>query len=181
MKKYRKALFIAGMIFALAGRYAGAENTFGINAGQVIPTEDLEDFYDDGVRFEILANLDTPSPLVDVSFGFSYTNLPGRTFHYYYDDHYYAYDYESSDLFSIFLGPKFGKGKGLYFIPDMAVNFDEHDTRFGIDMGIGYLIPMDFKKTCIDISARYSVLNLIGQEDGEDSLEMVILSAGILF
>ncbi|MBA3031141.1 MAG: hypothetical protein FP816_20325 [Desulfobacteraceae bacterium] len=178
MKKIWMGFVIAAMVCTFAGTTVNAENTFGFNLGAAVPTGDFADAYENGFSAGAIANLDTASPIVDISLGINYSSFEGKTYYIYYGN---EYKYDSTDLITIFVGPKFGKDKGFYFLPAIALNINEGDYRGGFDWGAGYLVPMGSGKTRVDIGVKYSLLNIIGNEDGEDTLGMFVFSVGINF
>jgi hypothetical protein len=84
-------------------------------------------------------------------------------------------------LISIFAGPQIGKEKGIYFLPAITANFDEGESRFGLDIGGGYLTPLGSGNTKLNISAKYSLVNLIGKEEGERASNVIRILASVNF
>lgn len=165
--------------------YSQNKSSFGINGGLAIPTGKLSDSQELGFQFGGIGRIVTGSPTVMVAIGASYTMLSGKKE----DVTLYAgpstfvgtIEYESFKPFNVFVGPQFGKEKGIYFLPAITGNFEEDWTRFGIDIGAGALIPVGTGKTKVDLSVKFSLMNLIGKEEGEESASVFRILAGLTF
>lgn len=184
MKKILITLVIAFLMFNVI--YAEAKTSFGINSGVAIPTGNTADTHKMGFGFGAVVNFATSSPIVGVTLGASYIRLSGKTETISHSGPIYSFsytiEYESADLFSIFVGPQIGKERGFYFLPAITANFDDGgESRFGLDVGGGILVPLGSGNTKLNISATYSLLNLIGKEEGEDSANVIRILAGINF
>ena len=154
--------------------YAKADTDFGLNVGAAIPTATLADAYEAGINIGAVCLFDTSSSIVDVALGTDIAWLSEKS-------GYYSSSDSGSVLFSIYSGPKFGKETGLYFLPAIAANVNDGDARIGVDLGGGILIPGASERLKVNINAKFSVLNLIGKEDGEDTLDLVKISIGLIF
>ena len=162
-----KKFFVVLVICVLFTATVGAKPNFGINVGAAIPTGDFADYYENGFTIGGDAIINRSGP-VDVAFGLNFTNLSAE-----YGD--------SEALVSAYLGPKFGKETGLYFLPAVAANINDGDARMGVDLGTGVLFPVGSGNKKLNISFKFSVLNLVGKEDNEDTLNMFRIGAGIFF
>jgi hypothetical protein len=180
MKKILTTLVIAFLLSNVI--YAQSKTSFGINGGLAIPTGDIADSHKMGFGFGGVVIIGTSNPTVGVALGVSYITLPGKTI----SESGYGWsmtiEFESANLISIFAGPQLGKEKGPYFLPAITANFDEGESRFGLDIGGGVLVPLgSSSNTKLNISAKYSITNLIGKQEGEGTSSVIRILAGINF
>jgi hypothetical protein len=153
----------------------------GVNAGVGIPTGDVADFLKTGFTLGGTVLFPTSNPNVGILAGASYLRLPGKTISESFGGSTFTLEVSSSNLVSIFAGPKVGKEKGAYFLPAVSGNFDDGESRFGLDLGGGFLMPIGTGTKMFDISGKFSLTNLVGKQEGESSSNVIRILAGIIF
>ena len=154
-------------------KYSRSKNSFGLNFGLAIPTGDMSNTNNMGIDFSAAIKIVTSNPSVGATLGASYISLSGKTKT--------GIIYNSKNLISIFAGPQIGKEKGPYFLPAITANFSEGDSRIGLDIGGGYLVPLKVGNTKLNVGAKYSIVNLIKEDEGEDLFNVIRILAGINF
>jgi len=180
MKKFTFILILI-LLLSFSAFVSAKTNSFGINAGLVMPLGDLSDVYEMGYGFGGIFRMATGNPSMMVAMGVSYMALPGKTEKESGAGWSYEITYEDASMISIFAGPQLGKEQGVYFLPAITGNFDDGESRFGLDLGGGFLYPFGSGSTKFDISAKFSMTNLIGKEKGENAANVIRLNVGVAF
>lgn len=165
------AIFLVSNVF-----YAQSKTEFGIDAGLVLPTGDLSDLQSAGFNLGFGAKFRTKSPTTAIALGLNYSKLSGETINL----GSVRVEVESADILSFYGGPRFGKENGFYFLPAAALNFIDGETRVGLDLGTGFLVPIN-KITKFNIGVQFNMTNIIGKDDGEISFNVFKIVAGIHF
>ena len=170
MKKTFSLVLI--MILGLSSfLYSTNKDSFGINGGLAIPIGELAECVEPGFQFGGVARIATRSPSLMVAFGANYAIFSGKK------EHFRVYN--SLKILNIFVGPQFGKEKGVYFLPAITGNFEEDWALFGIDIGAGaLLLNSETGKTKLDLSVKFSLINPLG-EGGSISIFRIL--AGLTF
>ena len=157
------------LILVTGAASAAMKYDFGLNGGTAIATGDLADTHENGVSFGGVFNLATYESSLFGTFGANYAMFSGKTEG--------AIEFDNVDLFTVFGGLQIRRESGLYFVPAATLNFDEGDSRFGIDLGIGYLVPFGYERVRLDVSCKYSITSL-NKEDGGKSPKILRLTIG---
>lgn len=163
-------LFLMGNLF-----YAQSKTEFGFTAGLAIPTGDIADFHNTGFDLGFSAKFPTSESMGIVA-GFNYASLSGEEINL----GFAKVEVENADIISLYAGTQFGKEKGIYFLPALALNFIDDNTRVGIDLGTGFLIPVG-EGAKLNIGIKFNMTNLIGKDDGENAVNVFKIIAGINF
>lgn len=158
----------------------------GVEAGLVMPMGTTSDKYETGFGVGAFTMIPISSSSISIAIGGDYFSFAGKTTTetkvytgpvvfgtvttttYYNDFH----------PVSIYAGPKIGNESGLYGLPALSFNFSD-ETRFGINLGGGYLFPLSSVK--LHVAARYCILNLFGRNEGEDLKDGIGIFAGVVF
>ncbi|MGH7454052.1 MAG: TonB-dependent receptor domain-containing protein, partial [bacterium] len=146
-----------------------------INAGLAIPTGELADTHEMGFEFGGSGYVATNNPYIMAVLGASYTTFPGKT------NSGAGLTLPSFNPFKVFLGTQFGREKGFYFLPAATANFEEDFSRFGLDIGAGFLLPIGAGNTKLDLGTKFSMINLLGKENGEKTVNALRLGVGVAF
>lgn len=171
-------LLLGNMIFAQS------KISFGINADVAIPTGEFSNNYKVGFGGGFLALIKTSSPNLGVVLGASYENFPGKTVTETNSGPGWwetvTTTYLATNLVSFYAGSQIGKEKGPYFLPAISLNVNEGETRFGLDIGAGFLAPLGTGKTKLNVGSKYSIINLVGKQEGEETASGIRIFLGIL-
>lgn len=177
------ALFIV-IFFSGSAGFAQSKVDIGINGHLGIPVGEMANRLDMGFGGGLWFVIPVSSPMVGIAMGASYESYPGKNVT---TTSSGSWGYESTTtiygttgLGSIFAGPKIGKENGPYFLPAISMNI-QTEVRFGIDIGGGFLVPFGPGMTKLNVGAKYSMINLIGTNDGEISASGIRIVAGIVF
>jgi len=185
--KFTETVLISSLIFFFLTSSSNGQ-LFQLGAGggltQILAPESYTNFYSSEWNVGVMAKLGLPLlPITPRAF-FLYNSLSGNGFS--------NTGNESSASGEVGLNiTEFGVGLQYNFVP-LPTGFDPYIaldltmtgysglTRFGGDVGIGTeitIIPiLDF-----DVFASYKMFNLIGKEDGEDTITALTLDVFVLF
>ncbi len=180
MKKIAMTLVIGFLISNVT--LVQAKTSFGINGGLSFPAGEMNEIANGGLGFGTVFIIPTSIPITGLTFGANFFYLSGKTISRYspYSDYYSSYEYEPVKVFSVFVGPQFGKEKGPYFVP--AINGNIYDGRFrsGFDVGLGFIKPLASGRTKLNLCFKTSLLNL-SKNDHEIRAYLVRILAGLNF
>ncbi|HQG47224.1 MAG TPA: hypothetical protein PLG50_16315, partial [bacterium] len=71
--------------------------------------------------------------------------------------------------------------RGPYLMVVETGDFTNSKTRFGMDAGVGYLVPNDQGRMKVDFSLKYCLVNLMGKEEGESVRSYLLFGMGFAF
>jgi len=130
-----------------------------------------------GVGVDVTAKIATTFPAVMIAVGGRYlyfpeSNKPGASGN---------FTLKSYDLVTPFLGLHLGKSRGPYLMVVETGDFTNSKTRFGMDAGVGYLVPNDQGRMKVDFSLKYCLANLMGKEEGESVRSYLLFGMGFAF
>jgi len=158
----------------------------GLEAGLSVPTGSTSDKYEVAFGAGAFAIIPLSSQTVAIVIGADYLSMAGKT-----TTETKTYNgptifgtittttsYNDLQVTSIYAGPKIGGESGAYFLPALSFN-SAKDTRFGLYLGGGFLLPLNSIK--LNLAARYGILNLFGRDEGEDIKDGIGIYAGVVF
>jgi hypothetical protein len=167
------------MIMVSVG-FAQSKVDVGINAHLGIPMGDMSDRYDMGFGGGLVVMIPLSSTTTAITIGGSYESYGGKSQTTSGPGWWETTTYHAMGIVSFFVGPKFGKETGAYFLPAVSLNVMD-EVRFGIDIGGGALIPVGSGPAKLNIGAKYSIANLIGGNEGELTVGGIRIVVGIVF
>jgi hypothetical protein len=142
---------------------------FTLTTGLAIPTGRLGKTQKTGFEVGGTARISTGISAVRVAVGASYIMFSSKS------------DEADFKPFQLFIGPEFGKETGAYLLPAVTVNLEEDWNGIGLDLGTGVLVPIGTDSTRLDIGVRYSLMTMIGKQEGARPANAFRLRVGVTF
>ena len=174
-----KKLIIWIIVMPCLSSAAHSQNrsSFGINGGMALPVGALSSSCGPGVHFGIIARVPTSNPNLRFAMGGGISILSGKWQAYPLGGSYET-DYKPV---SFFAGIQIDEEKGAYFLPSVALNASDDGARIGFDLRIGGLVPINDGDWCFDLGVKFSLMNLIMKESGEENNVLLLFFGGLAF